>query len=218
MAHDTLTHLQAHHRDFAEFAKLMQATAAGRFNAVWWGVWQQYVAPRLPEAGRVVDLGCGPGGLLGPLRARHPHIEIVGVDCQPEMLVAARALAPTIGATIVQADLAHPLPLPDAHADAVTLVHVLHELPWPLPLLQETVRMLKPGGALLVFDWVRQPLRAYLGDTELTEDALQHFREHCLYTPDDWVELFVRAGLVLDETIGRRGGGFAMFALHKPEA
>lgn len=218
MSHDTLTHLQAHHRDFAEFAKLMQQTAAGRFTAVWWGVWQQYVAPRLPEHGRVVDLGCGPGGLFPTLRQHHPGIEIVGVDCQPEMLKAARALAPQLQASIVEADLAKPLPLPDSHADAVTLVHVLHELPWPLPLLHEVVRVLKPGGALLVYDWVRQPLASYLGDNALTEDALQHFREHCLYTPDDWVELCRRAGLQVDEVIGRKGGQFAMLALHKPEA
>ncbi|MBM4341996.1 MAG: class I SAM-dependent methyltransferase [Deltaproteobacteria bacterium] len=216
MTPSTLHHLAAHHGDFDQFAALMQQTASGRFNEVFWGVWRQYVAPALPETGRVVDLGCGPGGLFAPLRARHPDVALIGVEVQPAMLREARAVAVHVRAEILEADLNLPLPLADACADAVTLAHVLHELPWPVPLLREALRILRPGGACLVFDWVRQPLQSYVEGAELDENLLQHFREHCLYTPDDLAFLCQRAGFEVREIIGRRGGRFAMIALARP--
>jgi len=212
----TLDHLSAHHGDFESFAHLMIETAKGRFGPVWWGVWQQFVTPALPERGCVVDLGCGPGGLFAPLRERHPSVDIVGVEIQPAMLRAARAGALASGATIVEADLAQPLPLPDSSADAVVAAMVLHEMPNPLPLLREVARLLRPGGVLLVYDWVKQPLRAYSQAKTLDADLLQHFREHCLYTPGDLEFLCETAGLQVIETIGRRGGDYAMLALTKP--
>ena len=216
MTHDTLTHLQAHHGDFATFRDLMRETAVGRFGPIWWGVWDQYIAPTLPAIGTVVDLGCGPGGLFPSLRMRHRDVRIIGVEVQPAMLAAARDLANELQATIVEADLASVLPLPDACADAVTAVHVLHELPWPMPLLRETVRILKPGAKLLLYDWCRQPLRDYVGEAELDDNRLQHFREHCLYTPDDLQFLCEQAGLQTLEVIGRRNGAYAMLVLLKP--
>lgn len=218
MTTGTLDHLAAHHGDFDQFAALMQQTAAGRFNEVFWGVWRQYVAPAIADRGRVVDLGCGPGGLFVPLRQRHPDIAITGVEVQPAMLREARALAAQVGAEVVAGDLNLPLALPDGCADAVVLAHVLHELPWPVPLLREALRILKPGGACLVFDWVRQPLQSYLDGAALDENLLQHFREHCLYTPDDLAFLCSHAGFEVREVIGRRGGRYAMVALGKPTA
>ncbi len=218
MTHATLDHLAAHHGDFEQFAALMQQTAAARFNEVFWGVWRQYVAPRLPQRGHVVDLGCGPGGLFVPLRQRHPEVAITGVEVQPAMLREVRAVAEQVRAQVVAADLSRALPLPNDCADAVTLAHVLHELPWPLPLLREAYRILRPGGACLVFDWVRQPLESYVDGATLDENLLQHFREHCLYTPDDLAYLCICAGFEVREVIGRRGGRYAMVALGKPLA
>lgn len=213
---DSLVHLAGHHGDFAEFAALMQKTSLGRFSPVWWGVWHQYVAPSLTQGGTVVDLGCGPGGLFPSLRQHHPDVRIVGVELQPAMLSAARGLIDKLGVEIVEADLAGPLPLPDAHADAVTAVMVLHELPFPIPALREAWRILRPGGALLVYDWARQPLREYAQGEVLDAGRLQHFREHCLYTPADLAYLLETAGFQIQEVIGRRDGGYAMLAAIKP--
>lgn len=127
--HDPLTHLHAHHGDFAAFRDTMINTSASRFGPIWWGVWQQLVTP--PPAPTIVDLGTGPGLLLRGLRERHPDATLIGVDVQPAMLEAAAPLAAEISARLVVADLAGPLPLPDGIADVTTCVHVLHELPDP---------------------------------------------------------------------------------------
>lgn len=210
---DTLAHLSEHHGDFAAFRDLMLQTSAGRFGPIFWGVFDQYVQPRLPDAPRLLDVGCGPGGLFEPMRAHVPGSTIVGIEVQPAMLEAARERATALGdVEIHEADLAAPLPLADASIDGAVASMVLHEMPYPVQLLRELGRVLKPGAPLLVFDWVRQPLAEYAGQDEMTPGLLQHFREHCLYTPEDLAYLCELCGLHVLEVVGRRGNRHAMLA------
>lgn len=216
-SHPSLPHLHGHHGDFEAFRDLMIATSAGRFGAVFWGVFDQYIAPKLPTTGGVLlDVGCGPGGLFAPLRSRRSSTRIVGLDVQPAMVEAARVEAEKLGhVEVIEADLAGALPLPTAGVDVAVASMVLHEMPFPIRLLRELHRVVRPGGALLVYDWVRQPLASYAGDAPLTPELLQHFREHCLYTAEDLVFLAERSGWTLQESIGRRGNHYAMLALDR---
>ena len=216
MPHPSLAHLHDHHGDFEAFAQLMAQSAQARFGPVWWGVWDQYIAPALGSSGTVVDLGCGPGGLFAPLRQHHPSARIIGVEVQPAMLKAARTLAEKLDVELLESDLLEPLPLPDNSVDAVVAAMVLHEMENPLPLVAEAMRVLRPGGVWLLYDWVKQPLRHYVAGEALSRERLAHFREHCLYTPDDLAFLCESAGLQLLEAIGRRGGDYAMLAVRKP--
>lgn len=211
---DPLEHLLAHHGDFAAFRDAMIQSSAGRFGPMWWGFWEQYAAPLQPTT--VVDLGTGPGLLLPMLRARCPNARLIGVEVQPEMLGPAAENAAAAQAELLRADLNRALPLPDEVADVVIAVMVLHELPFPPTLLAEARRLLRPGGRMLIYDWVKQPLREYLGDRALTPALLDHFREHCLFSPDDLVSLCGAAGLHPLEVVGRRGGAYAMLAVERP--
>ena len=223
MTSSSLPHLQAHHRDFAAFRDVMIDTSASRFGPLWWGVWDQLVTP--PAGATVVDLGTGPGMLLPHLRAR--GYRAIGVEVQPRMLEHARTLAASCGAEIVEADLATlPLPLPDGVADVVTAVHLFHELEFPPPLLAEAHRLLRPpgadaggllrpGGVLVLYDWVKRPLADYLEGKEPDADTLQHFREHCLFSPEDLEFLVTRAGFRVRETVGRKGGHYAMIVAER---
>lgn len=211
---DSLQHLLRHHGDFAHFRDVMQQTSAGRFGPIWWGVWDQHVAPIKPSD--VLDLGTGPGLLLPMLRQRLPNAGLTAVEVQPEMLEAAAPLARQVGATLVTSDLAQPIPLPDASFDVITAVMVFHELTFPPALLDEMFRLLRPGGRVVLYDWVKRPLSAYLGDAQLDEDKLQHFREHCLFATEDLEFLVERAGMQTVEIVGRRGGNYAIVVAQKP--
>lgn len=211
----SLEHIRRHHGDFDAFHQVMIDTSVGRFGPIWWGVWDQHVAPA-PDAD-VVDLGTGPGLLLPMLRARIPDGRLIGVEMQPSMLATAELKAAEAGAELLVADLAEPLPLDDDVADVVTAVMVFHELAHPPPLLDEARRLLRPGGVLVLYDWVNRPLRHYLAaDQELTPDTLQHFREHCLFATDDLAFLIERAGFTIREVVGRRGGNFAIIVAELP--
>jgi ArsR family transcriptional regulator len=134
----------------------------------------------LPDAQTVVDLGTGSGRLLPQLRARVP--KVIGVDASPAMLAEARRRALAAGLDDIDlrlGDLAH-LPLQDHEADAVVANMVLHHLPEPALAFQEIRRVLRPGGTLLIGDflphdqeWMRDTLAdQWLG---LSPDDVSHW-------------------------------------------
>jgi ArsR family transcriptional regulator len=105
-----------------------------------------------PRAGRLLDIGCGTGGLLELLAARIE--EGVGVDASRDMLALARTRLAERGLShcaVRQADM-YRLPLADASFDAATLQMVLHYAEDPAAALAEAGRVLKPGGLLLIVD------------------------------------------------------------------
>lgn len=91
---------------------------------------------------RVVDLGCGPGGLTPVLADRWPDATIEAIDSSPEMVAAARAR----GIAAVVGDVRHWFPLPDT--DVVVCSAVLQWVPRHEELLRRWVGAL-PAGAWL---------------------------------------------------------------------
>lgn len=209
----THDHLTAHHRDFKAFADAMVQSHAGRFDDVFWGFVRQH-APS--EVKVVVDFGTGPGLLLPDLVTRFPGSRAIGVDGQPEMLARARELAKgRADVTVVAHDVSNGRTpgLEAQSADLVIASMVLHELQVPTTLLDEAARILRPGGVLVVSDWVRQPLSTYSGGTRPNDhDAFTHFSEHCRYTPDDVAWLVDESGFSVREWIARKNGRFVLLA------
>lgn len=96
---------------------------------------------------RVLDAGCGAGPLSAALRER--GAAVAGFDLSAAMIALARQ---RLGdeADLQVADLAEPLPYPDAAFDDVVASLVLHYLEdWTAPLA-ELRRVLRPGGRLIL--------------------------------------------------------------------
>ncbi|MBB5957005.1 ubiquinone/menaquinone biosynthesis C-methylase UbiE [Saccharothrix tamanrassetensis] len=96
---------------------------------------------------RILDAGCGAGPLSAALRDRGAIV--AGFDRSTKMVELARQ---RLGddADLRVADIAGPLPYPDAAFDDVVAALVLHYLEdWTAPLA-ELRRVLKPGGRLIV--------------------------------------------------------------------
>lgn len=99
-----------------------------------------------PLAGRrVLELGCGTGRVLGPLRARGALV--AGVDFAPAMLAKAAARHPDV--ELVLHDLsAPPLPFADASFDVVVSSLVLEHIADLGRFFAEARRLCRPGGSM----------------------------------------------------------------------
>src|SRR5438552_5368804 len=98
-----------------------------------------------------LDAGCGTGFLSFELAARGHRV--TGVDFAPEMLAEARRKAAerTVAVHFEQADAEH-LPFPAGSFDLAISRHVLWTLPHPEGAIDEWIRVLRPGGRLVVVD------------------------------------------------------------------
>jgi SAM-dependent methyltransferase len=94
---------------------------------------------------RVLDVGCATGDLLLAIReAGNAHV--VGV----EVGEAAARIARQRGLDVREAEL-EAVAFPDDMFDTVILSHTLEHVPDPLLTLREVRRILRPGGALILW-------------------------------------------------------------------
>lgn len=96
----------------------------------------------------VLLLGVGTGLDLPHLAAQHRY---VGLDLTAAMLTRARPRAAGLHFSPLRGDVQR-LPFHDASFDVAVLHLILAVVPAPTLCLAEAVRVLKPGGQLLVFD------------------------------------------------------------------
>ena len=124
---------------------------------MWWyrALHARLIAALAPTAGRVLDAGCGTGGLLARLQAIRPELELVGLEFA---LPAAARAAEKSRAPIVRGTV-NALPFADGSFGAAVLADVLcHAAVDPIAALTECARVLRPGGRLVVnmpaFAWL----------------------------------------------------------------
>ena len=114
--------------------------------------WAALLEPLLPQApARIADLGCGTGS-VSCLLASQGHL-VSGLDLAPAMIGRARTKAADLGvsATFAVGDAASP-PWPDRCFDVVLCRHLLWALEDPAAAVREWLRILVPGGGLLLIE------------------------------------------------------------------
>lgn len=107
------------------------------------------------DARRILDAGVGPGFLTLECWFRF-GAEISAVDINPAMLTLTRGLldqnsVPKDAVGLRIADI-HDLPFPDLFFDFVVSYSCFHHWDDPVRALRECLRVLAPGGTLLVVD------------------------------------------------------------------
>lgn len=105
---------------------------------------------------RVLDVGCGTGTLaMEALRRVGETGQVSGIDPSWQMIARACSKAERVGLSInFQVGVIEQLAFPDQAFDRVLSTFMMHHLPDDLKRqgLAEIVRVLKPGGHLLVLD------------------------------------------------------------------
>jgi demethylmenaquinone methyltransferase/2-methoxy-6-polyprenyl-1,4-benzoquinol methylase len=108
-----------------------------------------------PLGGAALDIACGSGQLTLELSKRvGDRGRVVGLDFSERMLAVARAANPSI--EWVQGD-ATSLPFDDSSFDAATIAFGLRNLADPERGLAEMRRVLRPGGRMVVLEFLRPP-------------------------------------------------------------
>jgi ubiquinone/menaquinone biosynthesis C-methylase UbiE len=131
------------------------------FRGQWRKLRQQTIRLADPHPGEVVlDVGCGTGTLALKV-ARHVGSigRVYGIDPSAEQIARARRLAARRPAPVeFQLGVIEALPFPDATFDVVLSTLMMHHLPAPIKKkgLEEVARVLKPGGRLIIADFVRK--------------------------------------------------------------
>jgi SAM-dependent methyltransferase len=104
----------------------------------------------LCPGGQVLDVGCGTGALAGRLTAA--GFDVTGVDPSQGMLRVMAGSAPTVRGVRATGTR---LPFAEARFDLAITVAALHHVADPADVratLVEMVRVLRPGGRIVVWD------------------------------------------------------------------
>jgi SAM-dependent methyltransferase len=123
---------------------------------------------------RVMDVGCGAGDSWDSFRRKDPHVEWVGLDVKESPEVEARRRT---DARFLIFDGIH-IPFQSNSFDLIYCKQVLEHARYPLGLLREICRVLKPAGCLIGSTSHLEPYHSYsfwnytpYGFCRLIEDA-----------------------------------------------
>jgi len=141
-----------------------------------WGL--QHV--RIANNFHILDVGCGGGRTIEKLAALAPQGTVAGVDYASGSVAASRSRNKKLIAegrvSVAHASVSR-LPFPDNTFDLVTAVETQYYLPDLSRDMQEVLRVLKPGGTLMVLaesykkgshEFIQRPVMKLLGSTNLS--------------------------------------------------
>lgn len=166
----------------------------------------QLICPHLKAGSRVLEIGCGAGNLL--LQAAVPGSFPVALDLSMQALTFVRSRLEEAKATTdaprgfacTQA-IGESLPLKDESFDCVLMSEVIEHLEAPQNSIREAVRVLRPGGWLLIttpnyrsfwplMEWAVDQLN--MAPKMAGEQHISHFH------PSSLKELLVESGLNIE--------------------
>ena len=112
------------------------------------------VVADLPNGGRVLDVGTGPGRLLLAIAHRRPDAHLTGIDPSADMVGHADRHVRHAGLqnADVRVAAAEDLPFADSSFDAVISTLSGHHWGDPVAAIAEQQRVLRPGGHLWIVD------------------------------------------------------------------
>ena len=119
----------------------------GRFSMYWFA--RRYYAALVrryapPGGGKLLELGCGLGHLLGLLQ---DDFECVGIDIAAYSIEQLKRNAPRATGIVMSADDLSPFD--DGEFSVVVGLHLVEHLPDPAGTIRQVNRILQPGGLFL---------------------------------------------------------------------
>jgi SAM-dependent methyltransferase len=157
---------------------------------------------KAPRPVRLLDIGSGQGDLAREIAARHPHVEILGLDLSETGVRIASEKVPN--GRFFQRDMMRPFELPAEYrgwATHATCTEVLEHVDEPATLLTNVRPVLAPNCHLVV--------TVPAGPMSAFDRHIGHQRH---FTADSLAAVFRQANLAADEVWG---AGFPFFNLYR---
>jgi MPBQ/MSBQ methyltransferase len=153
---------------------------------------------RLPAGTTVLDVGCGIGG-SSRLLARDYGFAVTGITISPQQVERARQLTPPGVTAEFLVDDAMALSFADGSFDVVWSVEAGPHMPDKAIFAKELLRVLKPGGVLVVADWNQrddrqQPLNVW--EKPVMQQLLDQWSHPAFASIEGFAELLEATGLV----------------------
>lgn len=158
---------------------------------------------KLPSETTLLDVGCGIGG-SSRILARDYGFSVTGITISPEQVRRARELTPKELDANFLVDDAMALSFPDASFDVVWSIEAGPHMPDKTVFAKELLRVLKPGGVLVVADWNQRgdrqkPLNFW--EKPVMRQLLDQWSHPAFSSIEGFSELLVETGLVDGEVM-----------------
>lgn len=119
----------------------------------------------------ILEVGCSSGFMLKRIRKTFPGALLIGSDVVHEPLIKIASTIPHI--PLLRFDMVN-CPLPDNSIDTIVMLNILEHIENDAAALQQTYRILKPGG----FAVIEVPAGPHLYD--IYDKTLMHYRRYKL--------------------------------------
>jgi len=106
----------------------------------------------VPDGSHILDIGSGTGGVTRRIADRFPAACVTGLEPSSALTKKANALCGDRANLTFRVGDGAALALDDGAVDVAILHTVLSHVTDPKPLIQEAVRVLRPGGTLVICD------------------------------------------------------------------
>ena len=168
-------------------AKLERLNDPGRFDSL--PPQKMWDALDVAAESTIIEIGAGTGMFASAFTRIHPALRVFATDIEPVMIEWMREHLPEVLEGRIVPLLAEEsrVPLDDEMVDGAYMINLHHELADPDASYRETARLLKPGGRILVVDWLdRETPKGPPMQVRASSDRL---REHLLAAGFDDIEI-----------------------------
>ena len=158
---------------------------------------------KMPAGTTLLDVGCGIGG-SSRILAKDYNFDVLGITISPQQVKRATELTPEGVSAKFQVDDAMALSFPDASFDVVWSVEAGPHMPDKAVFARELLRVLKPGGILVVADWNQRDDRQVslnFWEKPVMKQLLDQWSHPAFSSIEGFSELLAETGLVEGEVV-----------------